>query len=62
MIEMFSHIEKPENSVEDSTKESRMSLCRSCEHFTKMQICNKCACFMPLKTWFKISKCPLEKW
>jgi hypothetical protein len=62
MIEMFAHIEKPENSVEDSIKEHRMKICRSCDHFNKIQTCAKCGCFMPLKTWFKIFSCPDGKW
>ena len=62
MIEMFAHIEKPENSVEDSIKEQRMKICKSCENLTKVQTCTKCGCFMPLKTWFKTFSCPNGKW
>ena len=62
MIEMFAEPQKPNDSVDDSLREKRMKICKSCENFTKIQSCNKCGCFMPLKTWFKIFNCPIGKW
>lgn len=62
MIEMFSDIQKPDNSVDESLRETRMKICRSCENFTKIHSCSMCGCFMPLKTWFTIFNCPIKKW
>lgn len=41
----------------------RMLVCQSCEKFKpSTHQCVMCSCVMPLKVWFKDSKCPLEKW
>jgi Family of unknown function (DUF6171) len=40
----------------------RISLCKECDELTQFNKCSKCNCFMPIKTWLKSSKCPLEKW
>ena len=48
--------------VTDEQKEARLAICKSCEHYTKVYICSECGCVMPLKTTFKASFCPLDKW
>ena len=41
----------------------RLDLCMSCEHLNKRLVkCNKCGCFMKLKTTLKQAKCPIGKW
>jgi len=40
---------------------SRIKICRQCEHYTAF-ICTQCGCLMPVKTKFKNSACPLNKW
>lgn len=52
-----------EPDVISSLSETRMSLCRDCEHFIlKQTICSKCGCLMSLKVKLKRSRCPIGKW
>ena len=46
----------------DHIKEERMNICKTCEHFTGLQRCKKCGCFMPAKVLLARTKCPLDKW
>lgn len=42
---------------------NRMTVCKGCEHFQKlMQVCLKCGCYLPGKTKFSKSSCPVGKW
>ena len=34
----------------------------SCNNLNKVQMCNRCGCIMPVKTWLKFSECPDKKW
>jgi hypothetical protein len=44
-------------------KESRLAICRTCEHFKpKLEKCRLCGCFMRLKTELENARCPIEKW
>ena len=47
--------------VDEELKMERLSICESCD-FYKMKICQKCGCFMPLKTKLKHANCPIYKW
>jgi len=41
----------------------RLSVCKTCEFYKAMLFtCQKCGCFMPLKTLLSDSKCPVGKW
>jgi hypothetical protein len=41
----------------------RYGICKSCEQFNDtFKKCQVCHCFMPLKTQFKMFKCPKGKW
>lgn len=41
----------------------RMSICESCEFLKKdFYQCNKCKCFMKIKTKLQAAKCPIDKW
>lgn len=51
--------------VSKEEKEQRMSICRSCEHYTELcgqARCNECGCFAMLKTELASAKCPCGKW
>ena len=56
----------PEISVVKlATKEERaerVEICKNCEKLSSLQMCSICHCFMPLKTYMKSQKCPLNKW
>jgi hypothetical protein len=40
----------------------RVNICKQCEFLTKYTRCEKCGCFMKLKTMLGPSKCPIGKW
>ncbi len=43
--------------------ESRLEICNTCEWFNRRMVkCNKCGCFMKLKTTLKQATCPIGKW
>lgn len=50
-------------TVDDATKEQRLSICKSCEYlFDATQQCRKCGCFVHAKTALANSGCPISKW
>jgi len=43
--------------------EERRAICKSCKYYKSMfSICGKCGCYMPLKTKYDNSFCPIGKW
>jgi hypothetical protein len=42
-------------------QKERMSICEKCEH-NIMNVCKKCGCILVLKTQWKKTKCPINKW
>lgn len=50
------------NVIDKDERQARIDLCESCENLTKLKTCSKCNCFMPVKTWLKTKKCPINKW
>jgi len=50
-----------QNEPPESYAQARLAICRTCEHY-KMFVCTQCGCFMPAKTRFKWTECPLKKW
>ena len=47
----------------EQLKKERMDMCRACDQFKpRTQQCNKCGCFMQLKTKMKDAHCPIDKW
>lgn len=41
----------------------RMNICENCEFLKKdFYQCDKCNCFMKVKTKLFAAKCPIEKW
>ena len=44
-------------------REVRKEICARCPNLNlTMNICKLCGCFMPVKTWVRSSKCPIQKW
>ena len=50
-----------DEQVEKSEQEKRKEICKKCEEYGGW-VCKKCGCVIPIKTIFKASKCPLNKW
>lgn len=43
--------------------EDRLAICLQCPHLNKKYVkCNKCGCFMKLKTTLQDAHCPIGKW
>lgn len=51
-----------QNLLDKEERQLRINICESCEFLTKLKVCSKCNCFMPVKTWLKTKKCPAGKW
>lgn len=48
---------------EDEEVNRRISICNQCEFFRKEQNqCEKCGCYLSLKTRLESSNCPIGKW
>lgn len=53
---------EPEVTISVEIK-NRYSICKQCEKFDNVfKRCKQCSCFMPIKTQFKMFKCPIGKW
>jgi hypothetical protein len=47
----------------EELQSERMETCLGCENLLKLtKQCNKCGCFMELKTRLLDAKCPIGKW
>jgi hypothetical protein len=43
--------------------EERLSICRDCEFFNSLTVgCNKCGCFLRMKTKLHNATCPIGRW
>ena len=50
-------------TVSEEIKIKRLLICNTCDQFNKrLKTCKQCGCYMPAKTMFATSKCPLSKW
>jgi hypothetical protein len=50
-------------TVDESVKQERLAICYSCSSFNeKIQMCKECGCYMPAKTLFASTQCPVNKW
>lgn len=48
---------------EKSLKDQRLAICEQCPFFrTNSRTCQKCGCFMDLKTTLAMAKCPDGRW
>ena len=44
-------------------QEERLAICETCEFFRKgSYTCQKCNCFMKMKTKLDRARCPVHKW
>lgn len=52
--------------VANNIKDERMSICSGCEFYNTTNAnnptCNKCGCFLKIKTGWASEKCPIGKW
>ena len=48
--------------VSEEIQQQRIKICENCEHYTKLNFCSRCNCFMPVKTRLPYKKCPIDKW
>ena len=49
--------------AEASKANNRMAICENCEFLKKdFYQCDKCKCFMKVKTKLDAAKCPIDKW
>jgi hypothetical protein len=51
--------------VDDETQKARLKICKACEHNklrNTISICGKCGCILQLKTQWKGTHCPVNKW
>jgi len=58
------HLLDPARKIRNqSIIDERMDICNSCPFLSKTtKQCDKCHCFMPLKTTLSIAECPIGKW
>lgn len=60
---VVNHISNGMVKVSDPIKEERMAICRACPFFNSSNTtCNKCGCFLEVKTGWASEKCPEGKW
>jgi rRNA maturation endonuclease Nob1 len=51
------------NKVSDDIQKYRYDICQGCEKLYKpTDTCKMCGCFMKVKTWMPLQKCPIDKW
>ena len=51
--------------VDEETQKERLKICETCEHKKprmSVDICGKCGCILKLKTQWKGTQCPVNKW
>lgn len=61
-VSAINHISNGMIKVSDLVKEERMAICRTCSFFNPNNTCNKCGCFLDVKTGWASEKCPEGKW
>ena len=56
-------IANKEEAVSVEEQERRLGICQGCEFFKpRSQSCQKCGCFMRLKSKLRTANCPIGKW
>lgn len=60
--DMFKSARRKMRPVAEGVKAERLSICKTCEHYTHHGQCMQCGCYMPLKVRFAGSECPINKW
>lgn len=46
----------------EDLQKARMAICQTCPELTTLNRCQKCGCFMAIKTRLRGAHCPLGKW
>lgn len=53
-------------NVATNIKQERLDICKNCEFYNSTNpdnpTCNKCGCFLKIKTSWASEKCPIGKW
>lgn len=56
------HVKSGMQHVSDEIHQERMNTCLACEHYNPRGTCNKCGCYLPVKTKWLANSCPVGKW
>jgi len=48
--------------VPQNIADERMEICKKCDNFNILKICNQCGCLLTLKTNIKDTECPIGRW
>ena len=61
---VIKHVSNGLRQVSPEIKESRLEICKGCEFFKSGEnpSCNKCGCFLNIKTSWASEACPAGKW
>jgi hypothetical protein len=60
---VYNHISNGLVNVSKEKKETRINICKSCEHYNPtFAQCKQCGCLLEIKTLWATEKCPLDKW
>jgi len=52
-----------EAAIDDATRATRLAVCEACANFIAAdRRCQKCGCWMEIKTKFRTATCPDAKW
>ena len=50
-------------TVSEQVKQERLNICKTCpEYSLALRTCKQCGCYMPAKSMFASSSCPLSHW
>ena len=50
-------------TVDELVKQQRLDICHDCESYSsKLNSCKQCGCYLPAKTAFANTNCPIGKW
>lgn len=50
------------NLAKRDLQEQRYNICKTCDSFTSLKMCQECSCIIPLKIKLSKATCPLKKW
>ena len=63
MVKPWDLLDPDSPRASEELQKERMSICNLCENLIQLtKQCNKCGCFMEMKTRLLDAKCPIEKW
>jgi hypothetical protein len=56
------HLANGLKTVDEEVQKNRLEICEQCPHMVEGSRCGKCGCFLPTKTKWASSTCPIGKW